>query len=231
MDETSRRSFVKLMGASTALAGFGVSCSRPLEHLVPYNDHVEWVIPGKALFYSSAKPRLGGLGCDPLVVTTYEGRPTKVDGNRLHPAVNGGSSAFTQASILELYDQDRSKGYLKKGAETTRAEFEAAFLAPFREAKSGAKAGMLVSESTSPTRRALLDEAVEFEAINPHRAASGSGLDDPVKPQQSRTLVIAERAVGESRVVSGLRDRKPALECGRVLHGELSKPPRLFAKF
>ena len=176
LDETSRRSFVKLMGASTALAGFGVSCSRPLEHLVPYNEHVEWVIPGKALYYSTAKPRLGGLGCDPLVVTTYEGRPTKVDGNRLHPAVNGGSSAFTQASILELYDQDRSKGYLKKGAGTTRADFEEAFLAPFREAKSGAKVGMLVSESTSPTRRALLDEVVKtypgirlfsHEALNP----------------------------------------------------------------
>src|SRR5690606_22843546 len=80
LDETSRRGFMKLMGASTALAGFGVACSRPLEHLVPYNEHVEWVIPGKALYYSSAKPRLGGLGCDPLVVTTHEGRPTKVDG-------------------------------------------------------------------------------------------------------------------------------------------------------
>ncbi|NLT69443.1 MAG: TAT-variant-translocated molybdopterin oxidoreductase, partial [Verrucomicrobiaceae bacterium] len=100
LDETSRRSFVKLMGASTALAGFGVACSRPLEHLVPYNEHVEWVIPGKALYYSTAKPRLGGLGCDPLVVTTHEGRPTKLDGNRLHPAVSGGSTAFTQAAIL-----------------------------------------------------------------------------------------------------------------------------------
>jgi len=149
------------MGASTALAGFGVSCSRPLEHLVPFNEHVEWVIPGKALYYSTAKPRLGGLGCDPLVVTTHEGRPTKVDGNRLHPAVKGGSSAFTQASILELYDQDRSKGYLKKGVLTTRADFEEAFLAPFREAKSGNKAGVLLSESTSPTRRALLDEVVK----------------------------------------------------------------------
>src|SRR5690606_3297645 len=130
LDETSRRSFVKLMGASTALAGFGVSCSRPLEHLVPYNEHVEWVIPGNALYYSTSKPRLGGLGCDPLVATTFEGRPTKVDGNRLHPAVTGGSSAFTQASILDLYDQDRSKGYLKSGKETTAGDFEESFLKP-----------------------------------------------------------------------------------------------------
>ncbi len=183
LDETSRRSFVKLMGASTALAGFGVACSRPLEHLVPYNDHVEWVIPGKSLYYSTAKPRLGGLGCDPLVVTTHEGRPTKVDGNRLHPASTGGSTAFTQASILELYDQDRSKGYRKAGKETTREDFEATFLKGFREGKSGAKVGFLLSESTSPTRRALIGEVAKaypgvrffsYEALSPGGARSAA---------------------------------------------------------
>ena len=157
MDETSRRNFVKLMGASTALAGFGVSCSRPVQHLVPYNEHVEWVIPGKALYYSSAKPRLGGIGCDPLVVTTHEGRPTKVDGNRLHPASNGGSSAYTQATALEMYDQDRSRGVLEGGKESALAAFEVSFLQPFREAKSGEKVALLVSESTSPTRNRLLE--------------------------------------------------------------------------
>lgn len=156
LDESSRRGFLKLMGASTALAGFGVACSRPLEQLVPYNEHVEWVIPGRALYYSSAKPRLGGLGCDPLVVTTHEGRPTKVDGNRLHPAVSGGSTAFTQASVLDLYDPDRSKGFRKGGKETTAKDFEEGFLKPFREAKSGARTGVLLSDSTSPTRKALL---------------------------------------------------------------------------
>ncbi len=161
LDDTSRRQFIKLMGASTALAGFGVSCSRPLAHLVPFNEHVEWIIPGKALYYSTTKPRLGGMGCDPLVVTTHEGRPTKLDGNRLHPAVGGGSSAYTQASILDLYDQDRSKGYLKKGQGTVRADFEDSFLKPFREKKSGAKAALLLSPSTSPTRRALLDDVVK----------------------------------------------------------------------
>lgn len=157
-DETSRRQFVKLMGASTALAGFGVACKRPVKHLVPYNEHVEWVVPGKALYYSTAKPALGGLGCDPLVATTHEGRPTKVDGNRLHPEVTGGSSSYTQASILELYDQDRSRGFLKSGSETVSSEFDASFLAPFREAKDGAGVALLVSPSTSPTRNRLLAE-------------------------------------------------------------------------
>ena len=156
MDETSRRSFVKLMGASTALAGFGVSCSRPLAHLVPYNEHVEWVIPGKALYYSTAKPRLGGIGCEPLVVTTHEGRPTKVDGNRLHPASSGSSNAYTQASILDLYDQDRSKGVLSGGKATAAKDFDESFLKGFREAGTGEKVAMLVSRSTSPTRNRML---------------------------------------------------------------------------
>lgn len=154
-DETSRRGFVKLMGASTALAGFGVSCSRPLEQLVPYNEHVEWVVPGRALYYATAKPRLDGLGCDPLVVTTHEGRPTKLDGNRLHPAISGGSTAFTQAAILDLYDQDRSRGFQRKGKPVPAQEFEG-FLAAFREAKSGAKTGLVISDTTSPTRLALI---------------------------------------------------------------------------
>lgn len=186
MDETSRRSFVKLMGASTALAGFGISCSRPVRHLVPYNEHVEWVIPGKALYYSTAKPRLGGLGCDPLVATTYEGRPTKVDGNRLHPAVTGGSSSYTQASVLDLYDQDRSRGYLKAGKATTAQDFEEGFLKPLREAKSGEKLALLVSDSTSPTRNRLLSDVQKalpglkvfaYEALRPEGAlAAGAQL-------------------------------------------------------
>ncbi|MCB1062274.1 MAG: TAT-variant-translocated molybdopterin oxidoreductase, partial [Verrucomicrobiae bacterium] len=158
-DDVSRRNFVKLMGAATALAGFGsVGCHRPVRHLVPYNEHVEWVVPGKALYYASAKGRLGGRGCDPLVVTTHEGRPTRVDGNRLHPAVSGGSDAFTQASVLNLYDPDRSRDYLKKGAKADAAAFESEFLQAFRESASGKDVAFLVSEGYAPTRNRLLGE-------------------------------------------------------------------------
>ncbi|MFN6270523.1 MAG: TAT-variant-translocated molybdopterin oxidoreductase, partial [Akkermansiaceae bacterium] len=82
--ETSRRSFLKLMGSSTALAGFGLAaCRRPEAYIVPYTNAPEWVIPGKATYYASSLPR--AAGAVPLVVTTYEGRPTKVGPNRLHP--------------------------------------------------------------------------------------------------------------------------------------------------
>src|SRR2546425_2047716 len=122
-DQWSRRSFLKLMGASMALAGFGLnSCRRPEAHLVPFTKSVEWAIPGKPLFYATAMPRrTGGI---PLVVTTHDGRPTKIDGNPLHPASGGATDTFAQASILDLYDPTRSRRFLHKGKPSERVEFE-----------------------------------------------------------------------------------------------------------
>lgn len=153
-DETTRRGFMKYMGAAASLAGLGMAgCRRPELYLVPFNEHVEWIVPGKAVYYSSAFPQPDG--CVPLVVTTYDGRPTKVDGNRLHPECAGGSDAIIQGSVLDLYDPDRSKTYRHKGGNVTAAEFEAGFLAPFRGG-DGSKAGVLLGSSTSPTRARLL---------------------------------------------------------------------------
>src|SRR3954447_23318411 len=85
-----RRNFLQLMGASMALAGLSFAgCRRPEKHLVPFTRGVEWSIPGKALFFASSMPsRLGAL---PLVITTHDGRPTKVEGNPIHPASKGSS--------------------------------------------------------------------------------------------------------------------------------------------
>jgi molybdopterin-containing oxidoreductase family iron-sulfur binding subunit len=96
-----------------ALAGFGLSsCRRPEAHLVPFSKGVEWAIPGKALFYATAMPRR--TGAIPLVVTTHDGRPTKIDGNPLHPASGGATDVFAQASILDLYDPARSKRFAER---------------------------------------------------------------------------------------------------------------------
>src|SRR5712675_1491503 len=113
-DEWSRRSFLKLMGASVALAGFGVSsCRRPELHLVPFTKTVEWTIPGKFLYYATAMPRRsGGI---PLIATTVDGRPIKLEGNPLHPASRGATDSFTQASILDLYDPTRSRRFVRSG--------------------------------------------------------------------------------------------------------------------
>ena len=159
--ETSRRSFLKLMGASTALAGFGMAaCRRPESYIVPYTKAPEWVIPGNATYYASSMPR--AQGATPLVVTTFEGRPTKLAPNKLHPDAEG-TDAFAQASVLDLYSPSRSRKILKLAKPAQRADFEAV-IASLATDKS-AKIGFLFGADDSPTRARLTRElAAKFSA-------------------------------------------------------------------
>jgi len=164
-EEWSRRSFLKLMGASMALAGFGLnSCRRPEAHLVPFTKSAEWTIPGKFLYYATAMPRR--TGAIPLIATTVDGRPIKLEGNPLHPASGGATDTFAQASILDLYDPARSKRFFSNGKPSNRAAFEA-YLADVRKtilAQKGDGLAFLVEETHSPTRERL---RVELEKMFP----------------------------------------------------------------
>ncbi|MDP4624399.1 MAG: TAT-variant-translocated molybdopterin oxidoreductase [Akkermansiaceae bacterium] len=152
--ETSRRTFLKLMGSSTALAGFGmVACRRPEAYIVPYTHAPEWVIPGKATYYASSMPRAGGAV--PLVVTTFEGRPTKLGANRLHPDYEG-TDAFAQASILDLYSTSRSRKVLKNGKAAKLEDFQTVLTALKKD--SAAKIGFVFGADESPTRLRLIGE-------------------------------------------------------------------------
>jgi molybdopterin-containing oxidoreductase family iron-sulfur binding subunit len=111
MAGASRRDFVKLMGASLALAGAATipGCRRPDHKILTYSQNVpEHIVPGKPLFYATSMPLPGG-GAEGLLVETHEGRPTKVDGNPLHPNNRGKCSPFALASPLAIYDPDRLK--------------------------------------------------------------------------------------------------------------------------
>jgi len=103
----NRREFLTLMGASLALAGLAGCNYQPQEQIVPYVHQPEGLVNGIPLHFASALP-LGGYGHG-IVVRQNEGRPTKVDGNPKHPSSLGGSNVWLQASVLELYDPDRSK--------------------------------------------------------------------------------------------------------------------------
>lgn len=152
--ETTRRSFMKLMGASTALAGFGMaSCRRPETYIVPYTKAPEWVIPGKATYYASSMPR--PHGATPLVVTTFEGRPTKLGPNDLHPDAEG-TDVFSQASVLNLYAPNRSKTILKGAKPAKRASLEKMIAG--LAADSAAKVGFVFGADVSPTRSRLIGE-------------------------------------------------------------------------
>ena len=164
-DEWSRRDFLKLMGASMALAGIGLtSCRRPELHLVPFTKNVEWTIPGKFLYYATAMPRR--TGAIPLIATTVDGRPIKLEGNPLHPASSGATDTFVQASILDLYDPTRSKRFVHKGKTSNRAEFDG-YIGNLRKALAGQQGdglAFLVGETYSPTRERL---RTELEKIFP----------------------------------------------------------------
>ena len=181
--ETSRRSFLKLMGASTALAGFGMAaCRRPESYIVPYNKAPEWVIPGKATYYASSMPR--AAGATPLVVTTFEGRPTKLAANTLHPDA-AGTDAFAQASVLDLYSPSRSKKVLKQGQPAARADFDAVIAG--LAADKSAKIGIVFGHDVSPTRARLVKEltakfsAAKFYAYEAFESPAAKVLGDGVR--------------------------------------------------
>lgn len=118
-DPVTRRNFVKIMASSFALAGMGLTgCRRPVEHIVPFTRMPEDYTHGVARFYATAMPTRGGA--IPLVVRSHEGRPIKVEGNPDHPDSNGGTNTWAQASILNLYDVDRAKRFMRGGNTISR---------------------------------------------------------------------------------------------------------------
>jgi hypothetical protein len=112
-DPASRRTILKLMGASFALAAFTGCSKQPQEKIVPYVIPPEEQVTGRPLFYATAMPfRNSAVG---LLVESHEGRPTKIEGNPQHPESLGRTTAFNQAATLDLYDPDRSQAVYYKG--------------------------------------------------------------------------------------------------------------------
>lgn len=116
----SRRNFLTLMGASLALAGLN-GCRRPVEKVVPYAKQPEEITVGVPLYYATAMPF--GLGATGLLVKCNEGRPTKIEGNPTHSSSGGAATTFEQASILDLYDPDRSRFVRTRQANSTWEAF------------------------------------------------------------------------------------------------------------
>ncbi len=155
-NELHRRDFLRLMGASVALAGVGACTKQPIEKIVPYVEQPENVVPGKPLYFASATSMCGyGQG---IVVKSNEGRPTKIEGNRDHPASLGATTIWAQADLLDLYDPDRAKTLTNNGSISTWGIFlERLNLALSAQASSGgAGIRFLTQTVTSPTLAAQL---------------------------------------------------------------------------
>jgi MoCo/4Fe-4S cofactor protein with predicted Tat translocation signal len=147
----SRRTFLKLMAASLALAGVTACTKQPPEMIVPYVRQPPDFTPGLPLFYATAMPH-GGAGTG-ILVESHLGRPTKVEGNPDHPASLGGSSFIHQASLLTMYDPDRSQTVLHNGQVSSWPEAQGALL----EARAKPGLRILTDLVSSPTLTAQID--------------------------------------------------------------------------
>jgi molybdopterin-containing oxidoreductase family iron-sulfur binding subunit len=150
MEPTSRREFMRLMGASLAVAFFS-GCRKPLDAIVPYNVAPKDAVAGKPLYFASALA-LSGYARG-VIVENNQGRPTKIEGNPSHPDSLGATDLFMQAATLAFYDPDRAQAVAFDGDISTWAEFDAALAAVAAEqaAKGGAGLRILTEATTSPT--------------------------------------------------------------------------------
>jgi MoCo/4Fe-4S cofactor protein with predicted Tat translocation signal len=164
LDSVSRRGFLKLMGASLAMAGMTACTKQPLEPIVPYVRQPEELVPGRPMFYATAFT-LGGYA-SPLLVESHMYRPTKIEGNDKHPSSLGGTDIFAQASILEMYDPDRSQTINNLGEVRTWGNFLEAIRGPLsaQQAVQGAGIRILTPTVSSPT---LADQMRELLKIYP----------------------------------------------------------------
>src|SRR5215471_10693975 len=188
-DPVERRTFLKLMGASLALAGLSGCVIQPPEKIIPYVKQPEEIVPGKGLFFATAYS-LSGVAT-PLLVRSNEGRPTKIEGNPDHPSNPGCSSTdiFAQASVLTLYDPDRSQTPLYRGETRAWTSFVADIRSAIEKEGDGLKATkgaglrILTETITSPSLAAQLKQILtdfpeakwhQYEPVNRDNARAGA---------------------------------------------------------
>jgi molybdopterin-containing oxidoreductase family iron-sulfur binding subunit len=173
-DPVNRRQFLGLIAASLGLAGLSGCSPAPPERILPYVHTPEGVVPGRKQYYATAMPLAGdALG---LLVESHEGRPTKIEGNPDHPnnprmpgspAANqfGPTDVFAQASVLTLYDPDRSAAVTHLGNISTWDAFVAALQQALRSRGEHTRLRVLTETVTSPS---LAQQLHRLTAQFPH---------------------------------------------------------------
>ncbi len=194
VDSVSRRGFLKVMGASLTLAGLAGCTKQPDEAIFPYVKQPEDLVLGKAMYFATAYPF--PTGAIPVLVKSDSFRPIKVDGNPEHPVSKGKSDGFTQATLLDLYDPDRSQHVLHRGQTSGWGDFQQEFIAAAKKTNGGQGLYFLSETITSPTLAAQWKQVqaaypnakmVQWEPVNQDssraasKAAFGSYTDAQYK--------------------------------------------------
>jgi anaerobic selenocysteine-containing dehydrogenase len=203
----SRRGFLTLSSASAALAASGC-VRRPEEKILPFSHAPEHVIPGIALHFATAREVLGEV--EGLLVTSHEGRPTKIEGNPQHPVSRGASTVSSQASVWNLYDPDRasepSRGISGRLARAHANDLKAALTERIKlhSADGGAGLRVLMAPTSSPTEQRLVNElARKYPSARVHTYAavhSWNALEGSRIAFGGRT-VHAEAEYGEAKAI------------------------------
>ena len=236
-----RRLFMKLMGASVALGGL-TACNGPAEKIVPYVNQPENLVPGRPLFFASAMT-LGGYGTG-VLVESHLGRPTKIEGNPDHPSSLGATDAFMQASILSLYDPDRSQVVRHLGEISTWSEFLASMQPVLKTVVSDPGSVRILTQTmSSPTLGSQMQEVLaKYPGVGWHqwepvsrdnvreglRAAFGSYVNAVYHFDKANVIVALDSDFTDSGP-GHLRYAREFANRRRVRHGVTTSINRVYA--
>jgi MoCo/4Fe-4S cofactor protein with predicted Tat translocation signal len=183
LPELGRRDFLKLLGASLAMAGLTACVPQPVTKILPYTKPPEELVPAKPVYFASSMVQ-DGYAKGVLIKTTF-GRPIKVDGNPSHPGNQGSTDVFMQGSLLEMYDPDRPKQILQGSAQKSWQDFVAGVGQALAGLGQGAGLRILTGPVSSPT---LIDQLktlltkypqakwVQFSPVERHNTLAGAQL-------------------------------------------------------
>jgi MoCo/4Fe-4S cofactor protein with predicted Tat translocation signal len=202
VDAVSRRGFLKVMGASLALAGLAGCTKQPDEPIYPYIRQPEDLVLGKPMYFATAYPF--PTGAIPVLIKSDSFRPIKVDGNPEHPMSKGKSDAFSQATLLDLYDPDRSQHVMRRGETSSWGSFQQEFATAAKKTSGGQGLYFLSETVTSPTLAAQWKQVqqaypqaklVQWEPVNQDssraasKAAFGSYTDAQYKLEEADVIL------------------------------------------
>ncbi|MGB8331303.1 MAG: 4Fe-4S dicluster domain-containing protein [Polyangiales bacterium] len=165
MSLLTRRSLLKGSSIAALAASLQGCLRRPEDIIYPYSKAPEQLIPGIASHFATVTAR--GRDCLGVLVTSHDGRPTKVEGNGLHRSSFGSTDVRGQLYVWDLYDPDRSQSPARRVGnalvDATADEFDKAFDALLKkhEADQGAGLRLLSPISNSPTFRRLSTKVLE----------------------------------------------------------------------
>lgn len=187
---STRRDFIKMLGFTVGGAVIAASCETPVRKAIPFLNQPEEITPGIPNFYASTF--YDGNDYCSILVKTREGRPIKIEGNDLSPISKGGTSARVQASVLNLYDNNRFKNPTKDGLEIDWDTLDSEISSQLKSiSDEGKEIVLLTGTIISPSSRKLIEDfkiaypttkwitydAVSYQAIrNAHNKQFGASI-------------------------------------------------------